>query len=86
MSSPMLLYTHSACLKHLPGPGHPESPARLQAVLEALDNDRFAMLDRIEAPRATREQLARVHGAVLIECIVRERAARRLRASRCRHD
>ena len=66
----MHLYTHSACLKHLPGPGHPESPARLQAVLEALDNDRFAMLDRIEAPRATRAQLERVHTAALIECVV----------------
>ena len=30
------LYTHARCLAHDPGPGHPESPARLQAVLEAL--------------------------------------------------
>ena len=28
-----LLYTHSACLEHDPGPYHPESPARLRAVL-----------------------------------------------------
>jgi acetoin utilization deacetylase AcuC-like enzyme len=55
------LYTHSICLQHDPGPGHPESPARLRAVLEALDQDRFATVDRIEAPRATREQLLRVH-------------------------
>ncbi|HET7065573.1 MAG TPA: histone deacetylase family protein, partial [Rudaea sp.] len=47
----MLLYTHPACLAHEPGPGHPESPSRLQAVLEALDTDRFAALDAIEAPR-----------------------------------
>jgi acetoin utilization deacetylase AcuC-like enzyme len=65
----MLLYTHSACLKHLPGPGHPESPARLQAVLEALDHDRFALLDRVEAPRATREQLERVHTTALIDFV-----------------
>jgi len=65
----MLLYTHSACLAHQAGPGHPESPLRLQAVLEALDSDRFAALDRIEAPRATREQLARTHDAALIDLI-----------------
>jgi len=61
------LYTHADCLAHSAGPGHPESPSRLQAVLEALDADRFATLDRIEAPPATREQLARVHHAELIE-------------------
>ncbi|MBS0583387.1 MAG: histone deacetylase family protein [Proteobacteria bacterium] len=64
-----LLYTHSSCLRHSAGPGHPESPARLQAVLEALDHDRFAMLDRIEAPRATLEQLSRVHAAALIDLV-----------------
>jgi acetoin utilization deacetylase AcuC-like enzyme len=55
------LFTHSICLQHDPGPGHAESPARLRAVLEALDQDRFAIVDRVEAPRATREQLLRVH-------------------------
>ena len=65
----MLLYTHAACLAHQAGPGHPESPLRLQAVLESLDADRFAALDRIEAPRASREQLARTHDAALIDLI-----------------
>jgi len=64
------LYTHPSCLRHSAGPGHPESPARLQAVLEALDHDRFAMLDRIEAPRASLEQLARVHDASLIDLVL----------------
>lgn len=65
----MHLYTHSSCLRHSAGPGHPESPARLQAVLEALDQDRFAMLDRIEATRASYEQLARVHSPELIALV-----------------
>jgi acetoin utilization deacetylase AcuC-like enzyme len=65
----VLLYTHPACLAHDPGIGHPESPARLRAVLEALDDTRFARLDRREAPRATREQLARVHDGALIDAI-----------------
>jgi acetoin utilization deacetylase AcuC-like enzyme len=63
------LYTHPICLRHSAGPGHPESPARLQAVLEALDQDRFATLDRIEAPLASREQLERVHEAALIDLV-----------------
>ncbi len=64
------LYTHPACLRHDPGSGHPEAPARLVAVLEALDHDRFAALDRVEAPRATREQLLRVHTAAHIDHIL----------------
>ena len=59
----LALYTHASCLAHDPGAGHPESPARLRAVLEALDQDRFAGLDRIEAQRATIEQLQRAHSA-----------------------
>jgi acetoin utilization deacetylase AcuC-like enzyme len=33
---PLPVVTHPACLGHDPGPGHPESPARLQAVWDAL--------------------------------------------------
>lgn len=57
----MRIYTHSACLLHDPGLGHPESQARLRAVLETLDDPRFADFERIEAPVVTREQLLRVH-------------------------
>jgi acetoin utilization deacetylase AcuC-like enzyme len=39
-------------------------------VLQALDQDRFAVLDRIEAPRATREQLLRVHTAAHVDRIL----------------
>ena len=64
------IYTHAACLAHDTGPGHPESPARLAAVLEALDDPTFASLARIEAPLATREQLARVHDADLVDALL----------------
>jgi len=64
------LYTHPACLLHDPGPGHAERPARLHAVLQALDHDRFAALDRIEAPQAIREQLQRVHSAAHVREIL----------------
>ena len=55
------LYTHPACLDHDPGRHHSESPARLRAVLAALDDPEFARLERCEAPQAAREDLLRVH-------------------------
>jgi acetoin utilization deacetylase AcuC-like enzyme len=64
------LYTHFACLRHDPGPGHAERPARLRAVLQALDHDRYAALDRVEAPLATREQLLRVHSVDHVQRIL----------------
>jgi acetoin utilization deacetylase AcuC-like enzyme len=66
----MRLYTHPACLEHDPGFGHAESPARLRAVLQALDDPRFARMERIEAPRATREQLLRVHDTDYVDSIL----------------
>lgn len=63
------LYTHADCLQHDPGLGHAEQPARLRAVLQALDQDRYAAVDRIEAPRATREQLLRVHSTDYVQRI-----------------
>src|SRR5690242_4096505 len=56
-----LLLTHKACLAHDPGPRHPESPARLKAVLAALAHPAFASLMRREAPSASFEQIALVH-------------------------
>jgi len=56
-----LLYTHEACLAHDPGPHHPESPARLKSVLDALAQPAFAKLTRREAPPATLEQIALIH-------------------------
>ncbi|QJE73315.1 histone deacetylase family protein [Aerophototrophica crusticola] len=55
------LFSHPACLTHDTGEGHPECPARLRAVLNALEGEAFMFLDRREAPRATEDQLARVH-------------------------
>jgi acetoin utilization deacetylase AcuC-like enzyme len=56
-----LLYSHPACLEHDPGRHHPESPARLRAVLAALEDPEFSALDRYEAPEAALEDLLRVH-------------------------
>jgi len=62
-----LLYTHPACLEHDPGPYHPESPARLRAVLEALEAPEFAGLERREAPEAAIADLIRVHPRAFVE-------------------
>jgi acetoin utilization deacetylase AcuC-like enzyme len=66
------LYTHQSCLEHDTGPGHPESSARLAAVLEALSDPRFATLQRREAPQATPTQIARVHTEDLIAQVLEE--------------
>ena len=65
-----ILYTHPACLEHDAGGGHPERPARLQSVLAALDAERFAGLERRQAPRAERDQIARVHPRAYVERIL----------------
>jgi acetoin utilization deacetylase AcuC-like enzyme len=62
-----LLYTHPACLEHDPGQYHPESRARLRAVLNALDGPDFARLERREAPDATIEDIARAHSRPFAE-------------------
>jgi acetoin utilization deacetylase AcuC-like enzyme len=59
---PTFLYTHPACFDHDPGRFHPESPARLKAVLSALEGEAFARLHREQAPHAEIAQIARVHG------------------------
>lgn len=61
------LITHPSCLEHDTGPDHPESAARLQAVLAALEAPEFQFLQRQEAPPATIDQLARVHDRAYVE-------------------
>ena len=62
-----LIYTHRDCLAHEPGPGHPESPARLDAVLAALRAHEFAEAAWRDAPLASRQQLLLVHAAHYVD-------------------
>ncbi len=55
------LYTHPSFLDHRTGDYHPERPPRLTAVLEALEADEFAGLERHEAPSAELDRLELVH-------------------------
>ena len=65
-----LLVTHPACFGHDPGRMHPESPARLKAVLAALEAPEFAALERRAAPLAEVEQIARVHARLYVDRVL----------------
>jgi acetoin utilization deacetylase AcuC-like enzyme len=62
--------SHSACLRHAPPEGHPECPARLDAVLAALAGPDFATVRRMEAPLASRKALLAVHDAEHVDAIL----------------
>ncbi len=67
----MLVFTHPACLGHDPGPEHPESPARLEAVVSAL-REAFTDLEWREAPQAKLGDLCRVHERELIDSVLEQ--------------
>lgn len=59
---PVAWITHPACALHDMGDEHPESPRRLQAIADRLRlSGLLDFMQQFEAPRATVEQLQRVH-------------------------
>lgn len=66
----VLILTHAACVRHDPGPHHPECPDRWRAATRALEAETFSALPRAEAPRATREQILRVHPEAYLQAIM----------------
>jgi acetoin utilization deacetylase AcuC-like enzyme len=65
-----LLMTHKACLAHDTGDHHPESPARLQAVLDGLSGPAFSKLGHRQAPAADLADIARVHPKAFIDALI----------------
>ena len=64
MSAPVLVLHHADCRDHLPGPGHPESPDRLDAAVRGIDEaDLGDAITFVEPRRATLDELALVHDA-----------------------
>ncbi|MGZ8983563.1 MAG: histone deacetylase family protein [Methylotenera sp.] len=62
--------THPACLKHDMGAGHPECPARMHAIKDQLiASGLLDFLSQHEAPKASKDELARVHAVEYIEWI-----------------
>ena len=59
--------SHPACRLHEMGAGHPESPARLDAIADHLvSTQAMPYLACYDAPEATREQLARAHASLYV--------------------
>ena len=56
---PPLLFTHPDCLRHDPGPDHPETPARLRVLLDRVRSDGAAEVR--EAPPRGLDDLLAVH-------------------------
>lgn len=56
---PVPVFTNSSCLKHDPGPGHPETPERLRAILARLRAE--PTVEVREAPPSARKPLLAVH-------------------------
>ena len=67
---PVAFITHPACRLHNMGAGHPEQPARIDVIEELLHARQLHdFLRHHEAPRATVEQLARVHPRSHVESV-----------------
>ncbi|MET3664604.1 histone deacetylase family protein [Caulobacter sp. 1776] len=64
------LYTHLDMLDHRPGDGHVESPERLRAVIDALNDDPNLELEPAEAPMVDIEDLLRVHPKAFVEAVL----------------
>ncbi len=56
-----IIIQHDDCLRHDPGARHPESSQRVKAAISGLDG--LKGLQKLPAPRATTEQILRVHPA-----------------------
>lgn len=65
-----LLISHPSSLRHVTPPGHPERADRMRAVEQALEDERFALLQRVEAPEGTLAQVALCHPAAYAQAIV----------------
>ena len=65
MLTPVAIFTHQDMLRHEPGEGHPERPARLKAVIDALLDD--GSMDAREAPLVRDEDLLRVHPQAYVD-------------------
>ena len=64
-----LLLSHPACLNHLTPSGHPERPDRLRAIEQALEDEKFQTLARVEAPRGSLDVIARCPPMEYVEAI-----------------
>jgi acetoin utilization deacetylase AcuC-like enzyme len=55
------LISHPDCLEHVTPPGHPERVDRLRAIDQALQDEAFMFLQRVDAPLAEDSAILRAH-------------------------
>ena len=61
-----IVLTHDLCAEHIVPRGHPERPARIQAVLKAFEDDALKGIPHRAAPRARLEDIERVHSKEMV--------------------
>jgi len=64
------VYSHMSCLDHDPGPYHPERPARLSSVLDALNVEKLGALAWREAPMIDPAVIELVHPAAFVDRVL----------------
>ncbi|WP_332687137.1 histone deacetylase family protein [Bosea sp. (in: a-proteobacteria)] len=64
-----LLISHPSGLQHATPAGHPERADRIRAVERALEDERFATLQRVTAPQGTMAQVELCHPAAYAQAI-----------------
>jgi acetoin utilization deacetylase AcuC-like enzyme len=64
------LLTDPTCIEHDPGDGHPERPERLRSILRTLNAQPVAGANFVKPPRATAEELGRVHDPRYVQAIL----------------
>jgi acetoin utilization deacetylase AcuC-like enzyme len=69
VSAPTLVYTDPLFLAHDTGPGHPESPARLRAILDDFDARPVAGVERRTPRPATDQEILAVHDPEYFEAL-----------------
>jgi acetoin utilization deacetylase AcuC-like enzyme len=62
-------FRHDSSLEHDTGFGHPERADRIRAIEAELESRDWLGWERVEAPRATEEQLTRVHPRDYVESV-----------------
>lgn len=65
-----LYVSHPASFDHVVPEGHPERPARMRAIERALEDERFATLVRVQAPRAEPSVATLAHPAEYVDALM----------------
>ena len=65
-----IVLTHDLCAEHIVPRGHPERPVRMQAVLQAFEDEVLKDIPHRSAPRAQLEDVERVHSKEMVSDVM----------------